>query len=450
MGLGKTITTVGLLLNNQVAYTLILGPIAVLDQWASVIKKTSLALYMIDKNSWKHISGKPRQGRVYLTNYDKLMRSEFFSYPWDRIMCDEAHIMRNYETKKYLELEKIKAPNKWFLTGTPIVNRINDLSALIHLIKPSVNPNSSSLNKGLEWMETYALQRTISHIRDTMPDILPPDAITIEHRLDFITQEEEQFYRGIQGRLAQEFENLMAQDRMDMRAFLALILRLRQIGTHPQVYIDSRKKEMGRDYLRNDWTESSTKTDKILDIMRNDDEAHGYVIFCHFNSEMDIIKKRLDKEGYDVFTYNGSMSADQRTTVIENTIKSVGCEKIDGYFLDKAKHLPKIPENIIKHVLNPLIGHRHTVLLAQIQTAGTGLNLQHMDRVIFTSPWWTAALMDQAIGRVVRIGQKKQVVIHHLTFKEEETLNIDEYINERVSRKRELCFELLAAANHNL
>ena len=96
------------------------------------------------------------------------------------------------------------------------------------------------------------------------------------------------------------------------------------------------------------------------------------------------------------------MTAEQRHLIVEQTEKSVGAQ--------------------------PKGDKRHTVLLAQIHCAGTGLNLQFMDRVIFTTPWWTAALMDQAAGRVVRIGQSKKVVIHHLHFKEEaeQSLNIDE------------------------
>jgi SNF2 family DNA or RNA helicase len=58
--------------------------------------------------------------------------------------------------------------------------------------------------------------------------------------------------------------------------------------------------------------------------------------------------------------------------------------------------------------------------------------------------------MDQAVARVVRLGQSRPVVIHHLTLEEEEenSINIDKYINERVKYKRSLCKELLEASNH--
>jgi superfamily II DNA or RNA helicase len=108
---------------------------------------------------------------------------------------------------------------------------------------------------------------------------------------------------------------------------------------------------------------------------------------------------------------------------------------------------PQLPMDCIG-LISKFVGPQHTILLAQIQCAGTGLNLQHMDRVIFLSPWWTAALMDQAAGRVLRLGQKNPVDIHYVWLKEEmeSSLNIDDYMNSRVEHKRKLCKQLLAAA----
>ena len=421
MGLGKTLTSVGFLLNKVKPYNLILGPLAVLDQWLSVLKTTNLAIFMIKDNVWMRLKGNPIFGRVYLTNYDKLTsNTSYFKLPWDNIMCDEAHILRNSESKKYLELKKLDYKCIWFLTGTPIVNGVRDLGALMHLIDKKINPELATLNKGLDWMSTHALQRTVSQIRELLPGILPSEPIVFNHHLDFTTTAEETFYRGIQGCISQE---LMCQDRMDMSIFLGLVMRLRQISTHPQVYINARKKQLGKDYLRKDWAEDSTKTDKIIDIMRAEKSPHGYVIFCHFNDEMTIIKKRLEKEMCvgNILMYNGSMTPEERSSIIETSEASV---KNDTYC--------------------------HTVLLVQIQSGGTGLNLQHMDRVIFTSSWWTAALMDQAVGRVVRLGQNKIVNVHYLMFKEEATLNIDTYINTRVEAKRDICSQLLAAANHSV
>jgi SNF2 family DNA or RNA helicase len=91
--------------------------------------------------------------------------------------------------------------------------------------------------------------------------------------------------------------------------------------------------------------------------------------------------------------------------------------------------------------------------LIQLQAGGVGLNLQHFDRVCFMGPWWNAAIMDQAVGRAVRIGQKNQVVVHHIRLLEEEKImdenviiNIDDLMMDKVESKRILCNEFLAKA----
>jgi SNF2 family DNA or RNA helicase len=104
-------------------------------------------------------------------------------------------------------------------------------------------------------------------------------------------------------------------------------------------------------------------------------------------------------------------------------------------------------------VLNNTHNHnmdKHEILLVQLQSGGTGLNLQHFSRIIFTGPWWTSALMDQAVGRAVRIGQKKKVVVHHMILREEEGLNIDKMMNEKAKEKGKLCRQVLMNADHTI
>jgi superfamily II DNA or RNA helicase len=104
-------------------------------------------------------------------------------------------------------------------------------------------------------------------------------------------------------------------------------------------------------------------------------------------------------------------------------------------------------------------GAKSEVLLVQLQSGGVGLNLQHFNKIMFTGPWWTKALMEQAVGRAVRIGQTKQVMVYHLklaaedesdTADEEEKeggLNIDNFISEKAHAKGELCGAVLGGAN---
>ena len=87
-----------------------------------------------------------------------------------------------------------------------------------------------------------------------------------------------------------------------------------------------------------------------------------------------------------------------------------------------------------------------TVLLIQLQAGGVGLNLQEYDRVLFVSPWWTSAMMDQAVARAVRMGQTKVVKVYHLHLEAEQknTINIDAVVNAKADEKRKMLEKLFA------
>ena len=61
-------------------------------------------------------------------------------------------------------------------------------------------------------------------------------------------------------------------------------------------------------------------------------------------------------------------------------------------------------------------------------------------------------ISDSRPRSVLRLGQRKQVVIHYVHLEEEGnvSLNIDDFINEKVEGKRELCQQLLGAANRQV
>jgi SNF2 family DNA or RNA helicase len=193
-------------------------------------------------------------------------------------------------------------------------------------------------------------------------------------------------------------------------------MRLRQISIHPQVYISARKREW-KSYMRDDWSSPSTKFEKLRDlIFKQSSQPHRWIIFCHFHEEMELLQEYLLTNCpivREVGIYNGSLSQKERADVLETSKE-------------------------------PLFGSQQEVLLVQLQSGGVGLNLQHCDRIVFMGPWWTAALMDQAIGRAVRIGQTEKVEVHRLILKEEQTMNIDKRMLAAAEKKRDLCARFLS------
>lgn len=455
MGLGKTLMVLGLLKTHRMRRTLILGPLAVLQQWITATIAAGFGVFTLEQNhEWKLVGGNILKGSVYITNYDKLTTNykDAFSTKYHRLIFDEAHTLRNDGSAKRMFAKTIVGDCKWLLTGTPIVNSMNDFVSLMKLLKPSYKYVSHK--DARRAMRSYALCRRVGHVRARFPDIFPADPTVKMHELDFSTSEEAKFYRSIQGILAEELQHLIAADRLDLGGFMTLLLRLRQISVHPQTYINAKRREQGAAYTRPDWNGDSTKTQKIVEILKEEQTPKGFVIFCNFKDEMELLKERIEAEGCveKVVLYHGGMSLAERHAALEDleaTKKKISSSFI--YELCKHPMLRQFPVDILQK-MRTAVGSRHVVLLAQIQSAGTGLNLQYMDRVIFNTPWWTAALMDQAAGRVLRLGQKNNVVIHHLVLKEEmeNSLNIDRFIGSKVEEKRQLCNMLLDAAQHLL
>ena len=110
---------------------------------------------------------------------------------------------------------------------------------------------------------------------------------------------------------------------------------------------------------------------------------------------------------------------------------------------------PEAKQDVIERSHIPLTQGKQDILLVQLQSGGTGLNLQHFDKIIMTGPWWTKALMEQAVGRAVRIGQKKVVTVYNIILEEEEALNIDRFMTEKSNEKGELCRKALSYAERS-
>jgi SNF2 family DNA or RNA helicase len=421
MGLGKTIQMAATMRANPTERTLVVVPVALLETWIGVLVRAGFHVYHLERKAaskpliWStHPTCKPRTvirgaGQVFVSNYDKLPRCpSLFAHPFGRVILDEAHKIGSPSTRINRAVCAVKANICWAMTGTPIVNSYKDLrSILMFLGTGDITPHARDF--AIDPVETekaglFTIHRTIDDARASIKTAPPPPVIH-ELKLDFTTQEEADFYRGVQGALNSSFR-MGIGDEIDQNGQgwkLKLFMRLRQISVHPQVYIQARRKGSGG-YSRPSWTGASTKFDALADIIRRD-KATGkarFIVFCQFKHEMVLLKNYLEKlEGLPlrVECFEGGMTDNVRIKTLED-----------------AKEYAD-------------------VFLIQLQAGGCGLNLQEFNRVVFMAPWWTRALMDQAIARAVRIGQRDVVHVYHLTLKEEDTTNIDVLMRDKSTAK---------------
>jgi len=434
MGLGKTIQVASVLINHVQPHTLLFAPLAVLDTWTSVLQRAGCIVYHVSSKQWTRVPSssllhphwfRKQRPSVFLTNYEKLYTQPtlFRRYVWNRIVLDEAHVIRNGTNKMSTAARAIPAAYRWVVTGTPLVNSLKDVVALLAFLGLPCSKQFRWEPRYLAFLSSLLLHRSLDSLRSVIQGA-PPVPVVHEMVLPFSTPQEEEFYHGVQGVIA---ESLVSKYKKDIGATdkLKMLLRLRQISVHPQIYIDAMRRELGsRYYDRPDWTHGSTKLDalhRILSHSHTDSSSpHHFLVFCQFHQEMDLIRQSLLDRGIcdsqHVLMYHGGMTQAERAIVLE-----------------KSKTLTSSSRSPV-------------VLLLQLQAGGVGLNLQEYDRVVFLSPWWTSAMMDQAIARAVRIGQTRVVHIYHLRLAAEVhgSLNIDSFIHHKAHQKRLLLARLFA------
>jgi len=60
-----------------------------------------------------------------------------YSVKWRRIILDEAHGIRNPKSVKSVAAAHLEAESRWCLTGTPVVNKLQDLYSLVRFLRMS-------------------------------------------------------------------------------------------------------------------------------------------------------------------------------------------------------------------------------------------------------------------------------------------------------------------------
>ena len=428
-GLGKTIQTISLIIGNPPNpllttpdapnKTLIVVPISIIQQWKDAIEAIYPSLQVtIHHSSYKEYifaqDIEKDKCNIVITGYHQLYASinkEYWQtvlhkHRWYRVILDEGHLIRNHNTKLFKGAFDIPAKYRWILSGTPIQNKIDDIISMfkyLHVPPTLINHNLDRLKS------TKIFRRNRSIVADRYKELF----VKIVD-MPFDSNEERDFYIRVKDEVHNEFLRVMreCEDEKDkMMIILELILRLRQASIHPNLVIRGLAKKYGVKKPKLWRHGSSTKIQKLrelIDCQNRDDKA---MVVCHFKEEMELISADLQRAfpKLRVKQFNGSMSTDAKNDVIR-----MCCE--DGV----------------------------DVLLINIVCGGVGLNLQMFNKVYILTPNWNPSNEIQAIARCHRIGQTRNVDVFKLVLQEPEFLTIDQRILDIQRGKRELMAKFLS------
>lgn len=140
MGLGKTVEAIVTARELKAKSVLIVVPKIVAGQWRDQIKvwwpERSDDVFVYGSSDAKKRKVAP--GSIVIINYEKLLNestlNKFRIFGWDMLIADEAHKIKNPKSKRTKALKAVPAAKRYALTGTPILNKPDDLWSILHFL----------------------------------------------------------------------------------------------------------------------------------------------------------------------------------------------------------------------------------------------------------------------------------------------------------------------------
>ncbi len=379
MGLGKTLLMISTISFNLMMKTLIVVPPVLMNQW----REQSFMLTG-HKPLVYHCLYKKRilfedliQSPIVLTTYHCISISPkdpiarlLHKVKWNRVIFDEAHHMRNRNTRVHKAGCVVRAKHKWLVTGTPIQNGISDFYGLCSVLGLSREFYTKRENVG-DIARELILKRTKTDVGLILPE-LTKHVVNVE----WGSPEERMLASDIHAHL--EFSKVAIRDENSFKSLgihhFAMLQRAQQACINMDLLANSVKalKELGI-LDDSEFIESALKYQSKLDkvketILGRMDNGRGKLVFCHYLGEMDSLVSAMRSSGMNVGRFDGKTSQSARSEMLTDS-------SLDAIVL-------------------------------QIKTGCEGLNLQRFSEVYFVSPDWNPAIEDQAVARCHRIGQE--------------------------------------------
>jgi non-specific serine/threonine protein kinase len=377
MGLGKTVVSLSVMVKKPIK-TLIVMPLSLLSQWEMEIETHTKGfkvavhhgLARMKKENIKSIE----DADIVLTTYNTIW-SDFkkdikdIYDDFERVIIDEVHKLRTRKSKMHIAIREMfyNVENKIFLTGTPVCNGINDIIALFQLL------NHTPYNQPSFWKSADLAQKVkivielrkkhVLHMKvaDTIPDKLPKLEI-MDVSSDFERKKQHGMYDGIlTGRIATGYK-------------IQKIIKLRQCANEAKLLKFDKDSEFASLDI-----ELSDKLRMVNTILEKIPSGEKIVIFSQWLEMLKILQANITDTRQSVI-YHGKMKKEEKDDAIK-----------------EFKTNPEIQ-----------------ILFITLKAGSVGLNLNIANNAILVEPYFNAAEENQAMTRIFRIGQTKDVKIYKL------------------------------------
>ena len=414
MGLGKTVQTIAFMLHTaDQGPTLVAAPASVVLNWQRELLRFAPSLRVQVLNTATDRKGLIEQavaGDVILTTYGLFVTEDeaLCAKEWNTVCLDEAHVIKNRQTKTSAVVMKLKAAHRIILTGTPVQNHLGELWNLFQFANPGLLGSHEQFRQKyivpIELQDNKERSRQLKRIvspfmlRRTKQEVIEelPDKTEINIPVE-LSDEELAVYEVIRRRAKQMLEDEQSASGVSVNT-LAEITRLRQAACSAEL-------------VEKNWKGECSKINALSDLLQEIvDGGNAVLIFSQFTSFLALVRQCLDKQKQPYLYLDGSVPVRQRDQLVQQ----------------------------FQHGDCP-------VFLISLKAGGLGLNLTGANYVIHLDPWWNPAIEQQATDRAYRLGQRQNVTVYHLISQH----TIEEKILRLHQTKRNLADAMLEGTNES-
>lgn len=310
--------------------------------------------------------------RALIANYEQVVAhvQDFNRVGFDVAIFDEAHYLKNHKAQRTKKCMQLSAKRDFLLTGTPMLNHVNELWPLLHKIDPYRYPKywtfvnryavfGGYLDKQIIGVKNEKELTERLHavmVRRLKKDVLNlPDVQIIERRVDLLPQQQK-LYNEVRDEMRLPRADSATPD--DIENALTKFLRLKQIcGTTLDFSGEDHSSKL--DLAIEDDLELIARGEKIVQ-------------FTQFRSVQSAYVERMAKAAptIPVYVLNGDIKHADRTPIVNRWSAEPGA----------------------------------AVLICMLQIAGLGLNFTASKYGSFLDKLFVPGLNQQAIDRLNRIG----------------------------------------------
>jgi SNF2 family DNA or RNA helicase len=408
VGLGKTITT-GMVIKEGIERgflkrIVILTPPSLVDQWVQELsEKFEIDFKIVESpEDWaKHQFAVASIDRVKI--FDKKLLSfrhkDAHKISWDLVIVDEAHKLKEKNTLRWRFVDRLQKKRFLLLTATPFQNDLLELYNLLHLLK------RGHLGTVKEFRQKFLYKGNKRHPLNPLELKKKLEEVMVRRRRDEteidykqripkivkveLTKEERTIYDNTT-RLLKEYYFNANGNKINGRLIVFAILpkitsSSRAAQESLQRIVGSKEySEVTRDFAQgilDDYSKTSkdSKIDKLVELVkeiraRSNDEK--ILIYTRHPTTLRYIVEKLSDLNLNIIEFMGGLDREEKS------------RRIDSFKRGDAD------------------------ILISTDTGAEGLNFQFCRNLINYDLPWNPMSVEQRIGRLDRIGQKREMYIY--------------------------------------